>query len=159
MAKKNRTTGIYSRGTAPTRERQQKLGGILSEPVHEKSGSKTYITRYRSGIECSLDHYRDAQKISLAEHEAGMKFRRAYLRAVLHIQTQDTTGSHGDREMAYVTPIYSEHLLRKAHAVLSSVQKSVLIDVCGHDFGVGNTSRLMTLRRGLDELVELWKIS
>jgi len=162
MAKKNRkgkgNASIYCQGMTPTKERQQKAGGIIIAPIHEKNGNKTYITQSKVQAECTLDHYKVLKKITESEFAAGIKFRRAYLCAVEHIKTEDSFGSHGDIEMAYINPIYSEQILRQAYAVLSRIQKSVVIDVCGHDYGAGNTSRIMTLRRGLGALAKLWRL-
>jgi uncharacterized protein YjhX (UPF0386 family) len=149
----------YSRGLMPTKERQQKQGGVIFESINEKDGSKVYTTRGYAAAECTLDHYKYLKKISEIEHSAGIKFRQAYCTAVLHILTGDSSGSHGDPEMAYIKRTHSEEVLRQAYTVLSPAQKSIIIWVCGHDYGVGDTNRLKTFKRGLAELVALWGFS
>jgi hypothetical protein len=148
----------YSRGLMPTKERQQKQGGIITESIHEIEAGIIHTKRGRALKECTLDHYWHLKKLSEAEYEAGMRFRRAYCYIVLHIRIDDYSGNHGDTEMAYVTPVYSERLLRSAYSVLSRAQKSMVISVCGHDYVAGDTYRIETLRRGLAVLAKEWKI-
>jgi len=157
-ARNNKKTS-YVHGMLPTKERQQKQDGVISEPIHERNGNKTYVKRYKARAECTLDHYQMLKKISDSEYEAGMIFARAYMRAVLHVSVDDISGSHGDVEMSFLTPIHSERLLREAYDALSKTQKAVVIDVCGHDYGVGTTDRLEVLKRGLSCLAKLWRLS
>jgi len=159
-SKSKRKASLFCHGMSVTKERQRQNGGVVTEPIHEKSDGKTYIKRQRAVSECILDYYLAHNKITEVEHDAGMKFRRAYLRAVLRIWTDEGSGgSHGDPEMAALLPIISEQVLREAYGVLSPRQKAVIISVCGHDAWAGETHVLKTLHRGLAQLIKLWRLS
>jgi hypothetical protein len=69
------------------------------------------------------------------------------------------SGSKGDMEMAFLSPLYSEILLKEAYKALSAKQKDIVIDVCGHDECAGATAKLKTLHRGLEKLCEIWEIN
>ena len=147
-------------GEAPTQERRRQNGGVTHEAVDRDKHGRVLIRRYKSVWDCPLDTYRDRQVISAPEYEAGSKFRHAYFRAVLGIKVDDVgAGSCGDKEMAVLTPIYSERLLKEAYEALSEHQKAIIIDVCGHDECAGETAKLKTLHRGLERLCEIWKIN
>lgn len=147
-------------GERPSPERQFRNGGVVSEIVDRDVSDKILIRRYKAVWECPLDTYLARSAISEPEHRAGLKFRHAYFRAVLGIKVDDIgSGSEGDREMAYLTPIYSQRLLRDAYEALSRHQKAIVINVCGHDQVAGETAKLKTLHRGLEKLCEVWKIN
>ncbi len=144
-------------GEQATPERHLQQGGVRTEVVDRDAYNRIIIKRQRATIECALDRYFLQEKLNENDYEAGMKFRRAYLRAVLKVKVDDSgAGSHGDFEMATLIVIASDKLLRQAYAILSPAQKSVVINVCGHDFSAGDTYRLETLRRGLNKLAILW---
>lgn len=144
-------------GEVATRERRRKHGGVITEVVDRDARGKVMMRRHRAAAECVLDVYSFRQTITDAQYQAGLKFRNAYLRAVLRIRVSDIGyGCRGDDAMSVILPIYSEELLRKAYKALSLEQKSVIIAVCGHDEWSGGIYRLNWLRSGLDALAHLW---
>jgi len=146
-------------GETVTRERRRQNGGVISEIMERDNSGKAYIKRQRACAECVLDYYLSRGKISAPEYEAAMKFRKAYLRAVLRVKVEDNgAGAHGDPEMAMLIIAESERRLRQAYAVLSPSQKTVVISVCGHDDWVGDTYRFETFHRALARLIDLWPI-
>jgi len=162
MSKKQRKRRILTVriGETPTPERRRHNGGVVSEIVDRDVSDRILIKRYKAVWECPLDTYLGRRAISEAEHRAGQKFRHAYFRAVLGIKLDDIgTGSEGDYEMAVLTPVYSQRLLRDAYEALSPKQKAIVISVCGHDEVAGETARLKTLHRGLEKLCDVWKIN
>jgi hypothetical protein len=162
MSKKYRKNRILTVriGETPTKERRNHNGGVIAEIADRDSAHRILIKRFRAVWECPLDKYRDDMAISLAEHQAGLKFKNAYYRAVLGIKVSDIgSGCKGDWEMASLTAVYSERLLIEAYQALSPKQKAIVINVCGHDEVAGTTARLKTLHRGLMKLCNVWKIS
>ena len=147
-------------GLIPTDERRKQNGGVSSEIINRDKNGKPLTKRYKSVWDCPLDVYLDRSVIDVSEHAAGYKFRHAYFRAVLGIRVSDIgSGNQGDKEMAVITPIYSERLLSEAYEALTPEQKTIVISVCGHDECAGKTAKLQTLHRGLERLRHLWKIS
>lgn len=145
-------------GTTPERRRQN--GGVIIETATHHNDCKTRAKRYRSTAECMLDAYRWHGKISDKEHAAGMKFRRAYLRAVLRVKVEDQgSGSRCDYDMSGLMVPISEQILKQAYSVLSTAQKALIVRVCGDDTPAGDSYRLETLKRGLAQLIQLWKIA
>lgn len=162
MAKKHKKQRITTVriGDKPTQERQNHNGGVEAETVDRGVNGKILVKRYKAVWECPLDAYLGRGAISELEHLAGLKFRNAYLRAVLRLKIADIgAGCRGDLEMAALTPIYSEKLLNDAYAALSPKQKAIVIDVCGHDEVAGDTAKMKTLHRGLEKLCDVWKIN
>lgn len=161
--RKNRHKGrilTVRMGEKPTPERRRQNGGVISEIVDRGAGDRILVKRYRAVWECPLDVYLDREVITEPEYRAGQKFRNAYFRAVLGIKVDDIgTGNEGDREMAMLSPIYSDRLLCDAYEALSPKQKAIVVSVCGHDEVAGETARLKTLHRGLEKLCDVWKIS
>jgi hypothetical protein len=147
-------------GEQVTKERRRKHGGIKTEILGRDLRGKVIIRRQRAAAECTLDVYSIRQTITDEQYQAGLKFRIAYLRAVLRIRVSDIGyGCRGDDEMSVILPLYSEQLLRKAYQKLSLEQRSVIISVCGHDEWAGGIYRLHWLRSGLDVLAQLWGFS
>lgn len=147
-------------GELATKERQRQNSGVISEVVDRDYSGKIYIKRHKSNSDCVLDGYKWLGKISATEHQAGMKFRCAYLRAVLRVNVDDRgSGCQGDYEMSAIIVPFSEQLLRDAYAVLSPAQKAVVLTVCGHDDVVGDTYRFDTFHRALEVLIKLWRIA
>ncbi|MFY9286903.1 MAG: hypothetical protein WAO98_00205 [Alphaproteobacteria bacterium] len=150
---------LYAKGCDVTKERRKQNGGVISEAIHERSADKTYIRRHRALFECALDGYLWYGKIEPNEYEAGMKFRRAYLRYVMNVRVDDYgSGAHGDRDMAALTPIISQQILRDAASVLSDAQRKLVMHVCGDNFRAGDGDKIETLRRGLKVLAKHWNI-
>ncbi len=146
-------------GEAPTKERSQHQGGIVVEAAESTPNGQPITLRHRAIAECVLDSYYIRELISDPEYMAGMRFRKAYLRAILRVKVEDVGGgAHADPEMAMLTPLYSEQLLREAYSVLDMTEKSVIITVCGHDDWVGGAYRMAALHAGLQKLIELWKL-
>ena len=145
-------------GEGPTPERR-KQSRIVTEVIDRATDNKVLMCRYKVIGDTPLDAYLLRGKITQDEHRAGLKFRAAYLRAVLRIRAEDTgVGAHGDPEMAFITPVHSERVLREANGVLTPAQKALIISVCGHDEWAGGTVKLRTLHRALEALVKLWKL-
>jgi len=162
MAKKQKKARILTvrAGEAPTPERRFHNGGVVSEIVDRDISHSILVKRYKAAWECPLDAYLIRGAITEPEHRAGVKFRNAYLRAVLRLRIEDIgTGCRGSADMAALTPIYSQRLLNDAYSALSTKQRAILISVCGHDEVAGATPRLKTLHRGLEKLCEVWKIN
>ncbi len=156
---KKKAITIRAGETAP-KERQQHQGGLISEVIDRLPNGKAIMKRLRAMAECVLDAYVIRSVINLLEYKAGIRFRKAYLRAVLHIKTHDSgVGHHGDLEHAALTLTESEQILRQAYEVLDMMEKAVIIAVCGHDDWSGGTYRVKALHSGLAKLIKLWGIS
>ena len=147
-------------GETATKERRQQGGGIITETLSRDSAGKASLKRQRAAAECALDAYLLRGYLTQAQYEAGLKFRMAYLRAVLLIKVHDQgAGSQGDPGMAGLIPIYSERILQEAYAVLRKAQRQIVISVCGHDQWAGRDYKITSLRHGLDSLAKIWKLS
>jgi hypothetical protein len=156
---KKKAVSIRIGETAP-KERNQHQGGLISEVIDRLPNGKAIMKRLRAMAECVLDAYLIREVISLIEYKAAMRFRKAYLRAVLHVKTHNTgVGHHGDFEHAALTPTESEQLLRQAYGVLDMSEKAVIIAVCGHDDWSGGAYRVKYLHSGLEKMVKLWGVS
>lgn len=161
MAKRKHKTKVQSirTGESPTQERRVQNGGVVKEVTDRDCKGNALTYRFKAVADCPLDAYFLRGNLTGPEYEAGMKFRRAYLRSILHVRAQDTdSGSHGDPEMAALMPVYSERILQEACETLSPAQKTVVISVCGYDEWAGGSYKLQTLHRGLEKLAILWKI-
>jgi len=155
--KKRRISRFIRHGLAPTCERKRQQGGVLKETVDRDARGNVLIERYKAAFECRLDEYRLRDKINEDEYRVGIKFRHAYMRAVLKIQVEDIgSGCHGSYDMGALLPIHSERILREAYSVLSPSQKTAIIAVCGHDERPRDKDHFQTFRRGLEILTELW---
>jgi hypothetical protein len=140
-----------------TKERRRQAGGVILEIVDRDSAGKALIKRHRARITCPLDDYFWRGCITPYEYQAGMKFRAAYMRAVLKLKIDDIGGgSQGDPEMSFLAMPISEQILGKAYAILSPAQKNMVITACGHDDYLRDKDRIQTLHRGLEKLAELW---
>lgn len=147
-------------GDSPTPERRAQNGGVAKEVTARDCRGNALMVRFKAVAECPLDAYFQRGHLTEAEYKASMKFRHAYLRAILQVRVQDVeSGSRGDHEMAALMPIHSERVLKEACEVLSTAQKAVVISVCGHDEWAGGFYKLQTLHRGLEKLADLWKFS
>jgi hypothetical protein len=145
-------------GERATLERRRQLGGIIVEVVDRDLRGSPIIRRDKAAIECHLDIYKYREQISIPEYDAGMIFRKAYVRYVLGIKVEDNVqGASGDVEMAMLAVPHSKKLLDQAHGVLSTPQWMVIEAICGLDDTAGNSYRFETFRRGLEKLVDLWK--
>ena len=84
------------------------------------------------------------------EYAAGMKFRYAYMRAVLKVHVDDIgSGCHGSFDMAALLPIHSERIINEAYSVLSPQNKLAIIAGCGHDEKPKDKDHFQTFRRGM----------
>jgi hypothetical protein len=156
MAKRNKKSIVAIRiGERPSPQRHNQNGGVIADIIERTVDGKVLLERFRTYADCPLDVYFLRGKISEAQYMAGMNFRRAYMRAVLRIRVAERSSAAFDREMATLIPIYSYRFLEKAYATLSSAQKSLVIDICGHDRWAGDTYRLETFVRGLTKLTAL----
>ena len=146
-------------GEQATMERRRQLGGVVAEVIDRDLRGNPFMKRDRARCECVLDDYLYRLLLTLSEHEAGMKFRCAYLRGVCRVMVDDPgTGGEYDPEMAMLIVPISEEILREAYKVLTKAQKEIMIRVCGHGEWAGGTDKLETLRRALERLVTLWKL-
>lgn len=146
-------------GEQATMERRQHAGGVISEVVDRDLRGNPFMKRDRAVAECVLDAYLLRRVITLHEYEAGLKFRRAYLRAVYRVRVEDPLGTGVyDPEMALLIVPISEQVLRDAYAVLSEAQKRIVINVCGADEWAHGSARLATLHRALEKLTDLWRL-
>ena len=146
-------------GEGVTKERRKKNGGIITETIDRDNNGRAIIQRQRAVAECVLDVYYLREVIDDAEYQAGMKFRKAYLRYALNIKVDDSgTGSHGDPEMSSVIVSESQRIVREAFDVLNDLERSVIIAVCGDDWA-GGDYRFTALHHGLAKLVAKWKIA
>lgn len=162
MAKRKHKSRVLTvrSGDSPTPERRAQNGGVAKEVTDRDCRGNALMYRFKAVADCPLDAYFQRGHLTETEYKASMKFRHAYLRAILRVKVQDIdSGSRGDPEMAALMPIHSERILNEAYAVLSSAQKALIISVCGHDEWAGGFYKLQTLHRGLEKLADLWKLS
>ena len=146
-------------GEGVTKERRKKNGGIITETIDRDNNGRAIIQRQRAVAECVLDVYYLREIIDDAEYQAGMKFRKAYLRYILHIKVDDSgTGSHGDPETIPMMVMESQQTVREAYAALDELERSVLTAVCGDDWA-GGEYRFKALHSGLAKLIAKWKIT
>lgn len=146
-------------GEQATMERRQHAGGVIAEVVDRDLRGNPYMKRDRAVAECVLDAYLFRRLLTKREYDAGLKFRKAYLRAVYGVRVEDPMNASAyDPEMALLIVPISERILRDAYAVLSAAQKRIVINVCGADTWAQGSARLATLHRALEKLVELWKL-
>ena len=146
-------------GERVTKERRRKNGGIITETIDRDNNGKAIMQRQKAVAECVLDIYYLREIINDAEYQAGMIFRKAYLRYVHNIKTDDTnSGSHGDPEMSSIMASESQRIVREAYAVLNELEISVINSVCGDDWA-GGEYRFKALHNGLTKLIAKWKIA
>lgn len=146
-------------GERATMELRAQCGGVITEVIDRDLRGNPYMIRDRVRIECALDYYFWDGRLTQGEYEAGLKFRRAYQRAVLGLKVEDPASSGAyDPEMAMLIVPISEEILRDAYGELSTAQKKIIIDVCGHNKYAGTTDRVETLHRGLEKLATLWRL-
>ena len=156
MSKNRRKGRIYSvrTGATPTKERRRQNGGVIAEVIDRDADGKILIRRYRAEWECPLDAYLAHKAISESQHKAGLKFRRAYLSAILGRRREYEQLESND---VYLEPSRSEKLLKEAYRTLPSHYKGIVIDICGHDLPARDAAKLDGLQKGLGQLAELWK--
>lgn len=165
MAKNKKAKRKYKKKILPARlgelatvERCRQLGGVITEVVDRDLRGSPIVKRHKVKIECHLDIYLYREQLSIPEYDAGMIFRKAYVRYVLGIKVEDDVqGGRADAEMAMLAVPHSKKLLDQAHGVLSTPQWMVIEAICGLDDTAGNSYRFETFRRGLEKLVDLWK--
>jgi hypothetical protein len=134
-------------------------GGVTAEAISEKNNGIIYTRRHRAAFSSALDAYLWHGVISLAEREAGEKFYREYARSVLKIRIYDySAGAHADNEMAAISAINGNVLLKSAFDLLSNPQREVVISVCVENRSAGTTRRVSALRKGLGILARHWKL-
>lgn len=161
MAKRRRgkKTLPVRQGERASMELRSHCGGVVTEVIDRDLRGNPYMVRDRVRVECALDYYVWQGRITKSEYEAGLKFRRAYERAVLGLKVEDPTSTGAyDPEMAMLIVPISEEILRAAYEELSDAQQRIVIEVCGHNKYAGTTDRFETLCRGLEKLVTLWKL-
>ncbi len=140
-------------GTAPTKERRDRNGGVTSEAVAWDGHGKAFIDRYRANWECPLDAYRDLKILNGQQYRAGMRFRQAYHHAVL---SRRATRERLSRYPTTTELTMSEKLIKDACAALSPHNRKIVTDVCGHDAVIWSPQALETLKRSLGNLAVHW---
>jgi hypothetical protein len=146
-------------GELATLERRRQLGGVTTEVIDRDLRGGVLLKRHTAVCECQLDVYKFREQLTDKEYDAGLIYRRAFMRYVLGIQVDDKVqGGRSDAEMAMLSIPHSKKLLDQAHAVLSQPQSTVVRAICGLDDSAGNTYRFETFRRGLEKLVDIWKV-
>ena len=162
MAKRKQTKFVHMvrQGEVPTVERKRQLGGTTKEVIDRDVSGRVYMMRYCARTECMLDAYLIQKKIPVDMHEAGMKYRKAWLRARCGVKVTDrnTVSAPVGYEESVNIVYESERILREADGVLTLAQRRMIIRVCCEDKKAGGTDALETLRRGLVELMDLWCI-
>ncbi len=138
---------------SPTPERHRHNGGVIATALGLAADGKTFTNEYRAVWECPLDAYKDLNVISESEHQAGLRFRHAYHRAVLsrHATFERLNSRPIDTRL---TP--SERLLKDAYTKIPSYNKGTIIDICGHDQPARDMDALEKLRKGLGHLAVAW---
>ncbi|MDD3289156.1 MAG: hypothetical protein PHX43_09205 [Alphaproteobacteria bacterium] len=138
---------------------------IILEVVDRDPDGRAYIKRQRVLDECRLDSYLHRLFIDEREHEAGMKFRYAYVRVNFHIRVDDAAPNlflnevgGGNSEERMIAGIASEELLRKIYKILTPSQRRVVIAVCGCDEFAGTTAKRKTLKRALYRMARYWHL-
>jgi len=161
VKRRNKSKILTARsGETPTPERYRQNGGVTKEIAASDNNGHALLHRFRATADCPLDAYFQRGKLSEPLYRAGTRFRHAYFRVVLRVVHVEGTGcgTHGDPEAEFLTPVYSERLLREAYGILSPKQKTIIIAVCGHDEWAGGAVNLKTLLRGLEQMSRLWKM-
>jgi hypothetical protein len=144
-------------GDGPTMERRQQLGGTEQEIVDRDYHGNILVLRYRAAYECMLDAYLLKGLIGKAAHEAGMRYRLAWLRVVERVKVEDrfASGVSMGTEEWLNAVTQSEKYLNEASAALTEPQKAIIMRVCVDDKRAGGTDALETLRRGLENLEKI----
>ena len=147
-------------GETPTAERYQQQDGVVREVIERNINGEAIMLRSRARCECMLDAYLIRELITLREYQAGMKFRKAWLRARCGIAVADRFSAAAP--VSYEESLYilseSERLLNEAYSVLTSAQQRIVLRVCTDDKLAGGTDKIETLRRGLVRLAKRWRL-
>ena len=106
-----------------------------------------------------LDRYHQRGQLDDAQHEAGLRFRRAWQAAGL---TPHVTGSYGHRISGgggcFMTARTDASRLVMDACRVTGVRSGVLVDVCGLDQGAGSAKRIGWLQEALLILAREWGI-
>jgi len=142
-------------GATPTPERRKRNGGVTVEVIHRNASGTSLVKRYRAVWECPLDAYRDKGIINETQHKSGMQFREAYY-ATVNCRAANDRGSPltEDEQVARL-----EMVLKAAFRKLSYEQRGPVVDICGHNEFVTDPSRLARLKSGLNQLINLWRVT
>jgi hypothetical protein len=149
----------YRVGETVTKERAEKLGGIVERPLAYANSGGIVLRRQEAKIECTLDGYKYRSMISDQQHQAGIMFRAAYHSAARGMQVADPTLGPidgCDSTKGHEKATQARMRLKEADDVLTFQQYSVVEAVAGWDTLAGNSRRLDNLRAGLDELYRMW---
>jgi len=148
-------TALIKSGKIPTPERRRHNGGVYAEIIHRDAKSPVLVKRYRAVWECPLDAYRDLGVITKAQHRAGLKFRRIYYASVMCRAANDRMGPvDADLRIPRL-----KRVLNTAYRRLPFPHREAVIDACGHNLVIIDLAKLERLKRGLDQLVELWRMT
>ena len=156
---KNQGTRRYIIGATPTPERHRHLGGLRCEFIKAKHTPNTLLSRYRARWASPLDLYRSKQIIDRNQHQAGLRFGRAYHHAV---SSEPACHERSRRIDSSATSDITDGLqqaldyVEQAYAALSSDTVGVMIDVCAHERPVTTPEALGQLRKGLGRLALEW---
>lgn len=141
---------------SPTPERHRHNGGVIATALGLGADGKTFTNQYRAVWECPLDAYKDLHVISELEHQAGLRFRHAYHRAILSRRAGFERLNNHPTDTR-LTP--SERLLRDAYRKMSPYNKGAVIDICGHDREAQDDKTINALRGGLGQLARCWSMA
>lgn len=156
--KDRKHSAVVKMGEVPTKERQHQNGGVFSEIVECDVNGKALIKRYRAVWECPLDAYRDRKILTGPEHLAGLRFRKAYYKAILSRRaTSERLRPYSLRPSVGLTT--SEKILKEAYQTLPPYNKGIIIDICGHDLPARDQATLDKLKEGLGHLALRWHMA
>ena len=163
MAKKYRKLQIkhdaYRVGDTATPERIKKIGGIDDRPIAYANNGRVALKRQQAKVECTLDAYRFRRTIDDNQYNAGMMFRWSYLKSARFIKVvdyQSISGCGGNAADAAESESQARIRVQEARENLTQPQYFVIEAVCGWDETAGNSNRMDTMKRALDNLYNLW---
>jgi hypothetical protein len=156
---KNRRASRYVTGATPTAERHRHQGGFHREFIKADGSSGKLVKRYRARWASPLDLYHDRQIIDRPQHQAGLRFGRAYH----HVVSSEVACRERSRRIDNPeTPDISDGLqlalkfVEQTYAALTSDTVNVMIDVCAYAKPAASPEALDKLRRGLGRLALEW---
>lgn len=155
---KNQRTRRYIIGATPTPERHRHLGGLRCEFIKAKYAPHALVSRYRARWASPLDLYRDKEIIDNDQHQAGLRFGRAYHRAM---SGEAACRERSRRIDSHETPNMSDGLQRaldcveQTYAALSSDTVGAMIDVCAYERRQRPQRRSASCAKDLD----VWRLN
>ncbi|MDD2324512.1 MAG: hypothetical protein PHW63_00655 [Alphaproteobacteria bacterium] len=157
-----RTTHKVRTGQAPCPERFQHGGGLRRDLIKSHDKRKPSTLRYRARWSSPLDRYCEMKLIGYAQYEAGIRFWKAYHRAVSGGAACSARASRIDSPARLCLPDRLRRAfacVEQAYAVLTADVLGVVIDVCAYDQPAASPQELDLLRKGLGRLAQEWGIA